>query len=58
MTNYVQCPRCFGRGYLPETRRPSKSNPYGLGFYARTCPRCAGGAVIEVKPKTKKEIER
>ena len=42
MTEEVQCPRCFGRGYLPEKRKPSKRNPLALGFYARTCPRCRG----------------
>ena len=40
------CPRCFGRGYLPEKRRPSKRNPNGLGFYARNCPRCGGCGTI------------
>lgn len=37
-----QCSRCFGRGFLAETRKPSKRNPNGLGFYARNCPRCGG----------------
>lgn len=36
------CTRCFGRGYLPERRKPSKRNPHGIGFYARTCPKCGG----------------
>lgn len=36
------CPTCFGRGYRPETRRPSKRNPHAVGFYARTCRRCDG----------------
>ena len=45
--NTIQCPRCFGRGYLPETRKPSSRNPHGLGFYARTCPRCSGRGEIE-----------
>ena len=48
-----QCPRCFGRGYCPEKRRPSKKNPYALGFYARTCPRCWGTGAIDA-PKEKK----
>lgn len=39
---YTPCPRCLGRGYLPEKRRPSRRNPSALGFYARTCPRCLG----------------
>lgn len=44
----MQCPRCFGRGYQPETRKPSKRNPAALGFYARVCPRCLGaGQVID-----------
>jgi hypothetical protein len=41
-----QCPRCFGRGYQPEGRKPSKRNPDGIGFYARTCPRCNGSGEI------------
>lgn len=47
----VQCPRCFGRGYLPESRKPSRHNPLGLGFYARTCPRCNGCGEVEPKRK-------
>ena len=46
-----QCPRCFGRGYLPEARKPSRRNPSGMGFYARTCPRCSGRGSIEPKPR-------
>ena len=46
-----QCPRCFGRGYQPEKRRPSRRNPHALGFYARTCPRCWGAGQIVVTPK-------
>lgn len=41
-TKPEQCSRCFGRGYIPEQRRPSARNPHGNGFYARTCPGCAG----------------
>jgi len=48
---HEQCPRCFGRGYLPEKRNPSKRNPTGAGFYARNCPRCAGSGQIETKAK-------
>ena len=48
-----QCPRCFGRGYLPGGRKPSKRNPNGLGFYARNCSRCGGSGTIEPKPKPK-----
>lgn len=44
---YDACPRCVGRGYLPEARRPSKRNPHGLGFYARACPRCGGRGYLE-----------
>lgn len=51
MSTQVQCPRCFGRGYLSEARRPSRRNPLGLGFYARNCPRCSGSGVIETKPR-------
>lgn len=40
------CPRCFGRGYRPEGRRPSRRNPHALGFYARTCPRCGGAGQV------------
>ena len=36
---------------FPEARKPSKRNPNGCGFYARTCPRCRGtGVVKEKKP--------
>lgn len=48
--NTVQCSRCFGRGYLPEQRKPSKRNPHALGFYARTCPRCDGTGRMKEKP--------
>jgi len=41
-TRYTACPRCFGRGYQPEARKPTRRNPNGNGFYARTCPRCSG----------------
>ncbi len=41
------CQRCWGRGYIPEARKPSKRNPLALGFYARTCPRCDGRGAIE-----------
>jgi len=47
-----QCPRCFGRGYTPESRKPSRRNPYGLGFYARTCRRCGGSGQSVVKRRT------
>lgn len=50
-TERVRCPRCWGRGYIPEKRKPSKRNPNGLGFYARTCPRCRGTAQIDQKVK-------
>jgi len=50
----ITCPRCFGRGYKPEARRPSKRNQLGLGFYARTCPRCGGSGSVEVKPPKRK----
>lgn len=43
----TQCPRCFGRGYCPEKRKPSRRNPNALGFYARPCPRCGGTGSIE-----------
>lgn len=49
-----QCPRCFGRGYLPEQRKPSNRNPRGIGFYARTCPRCGGCGEVEKKGKKDK----
>lgn len=49
-----QCPRCFGRGYQPETRKPSRVNPHGLGFYARTCPRCQGSGTVNRKPARRK----
>lgn len=42
------CPRCFGRGYIPEPRKPSRRNPHALGFYARTCPRCGGTGTAPV----------
>lgn len=35
-----RCNRCIGRGYIPEPRRGKP------GFYARTCPRCGGGAEV------------
>lgn len=42
MTTYDRCPRCLGRGYLPEARKPSRRNPN-----ARACPRCQGrGALV------------
>lgn len=44
-----QCPRCYGRGYKPEKRRPSKANPHANGFYARTCPRCNGIGQVPIK---------
>ena len=44
---YEQCSRCFGRGYLPEKRKPSAKNPDALGFYARTCPKCEGRGYFE-----------
>lgn len=44
-----QCPRCFGRGYQPENRRPTKRNPQALGFYARTCRRCRGTGAVEAR---------
>ena len=47
----VTCPRCWGRGYKPESRKPSKRNPHALGFYARTCPRCQGTGAILPKEK-------
>jgi DnaJ-class molecular chaperone len=50
------CPRCFGRGYKPEDRKPSKRNPLALGFYARTCPRCQGSGSVEAKP-AKKDVD-
>ncbi len=50
-TEMIQCPRCFGRGYLPEGRKPSKRNPNGLGFYARSCPRCGGLGHCEAKAR-------
>lgn len=46
-SNHKQCPRCFGRGYIPEPRKPSKRNPNALGFYARNCPRCEGTGSVE-----------
>lgn len=42
----LQCPRCFGRGYCPEARKPSRRNPNALGFYGRKCPRCGGSGTI------------
>lgn len=51
MNKTEQCSRCFGRGYIPELRKPSKRNPHGLGFYARTCPRCGGLGSIERKAR-------
>ena len=43
----IQCPRCFGRGYIPEARRNR-----GPGFYARSCPRCQGhGQIPEPAPR-------
>ena len=39
-----QCPRCFGRGYIPEARKSGKP-----GFYARNCPRCIGTGEIKVR---------
>lgn len=50
MSAQEQCPRCFGRGYLPEARKPSKLNPNALGFYARNCPRCDGSGIKPEKP--------
>lgn len=47
------CSRCFGRGYVPENRKPSKRNPNGLGFYARNCPKCRGKGCTPVKEKKK-----
>lgn len=49
----IQCPRCCGRGYLPEYRKPSKLNPNGLGFYARNCPRCGGSGQCEARKARK-----
>lgn len=43
----VQCSRCFGRGYQPEKRKPSKRNPSANGFYARTCAGCNGAGERE-----------
>jgi DnaJ-class molecular chaperone len=51
MNKMMQCPGCFGRGYKPEARKPSKRNPCGNGFYARTCPRCRGSGQIEEPAK-------
>jgi len=48
---YVSCPRCIGRGYIPEPRKSTKKNPQALGFYARNCPRCGGRGYLEPKPK-------
>lgn len=44
-----QCPTCFGRGYVPQRRKPSKRNPAAMGFYARNCSRCAGSGQIKVE---------
>jgi ribosomal protein S27AE len=47
-----QCPRCFGRGYIPEKCR-RKLSPYhgGTGLYLRNCPRCGGRGEIDHKPR-------
>jgi len=54
----LQCPRCYGRGYKPEARRPSCKNPNGNGFYARTCPRCGGSGTITKSVKEDKEQQK
>lgn len=56
--HYEQCPRCFGRGYLPQARKPSKRNPNALGFYARTCPRCQGSGALEVEDRQAPEVRQ
>lgn len=43
-----QCLSCFGRGYRPSARKPSGTNPCGLGFYARNCQRCNGAGSIDI----------
>ena len=45
-----RCPRCTGRGFVPEKRCPSGRNPYALGFYARVCRRCRGTGSVPAKP--------
>ena len=52
----VQCPRCFGRGYCPEARKPSRNNPNALGFYARRCPRCSGAGQVEEHQRKAKRM--
>jgi hypothetical protein len=47
----VQCSLCFGRGYRPEKRKPSKKNPAGLGFYARTCRKCRGSGAVNANER-------
>lgn len=58
MIKTMQCPRCYGRGYVPEYRRPSRRNPSGSGFYARTCPRCCGSGEVPAKVKASRETRR
>lgn len=50
MNTHETCSRCWGRGYKPEARKPSRRNPNALGFYARSCPKCGGTGVTEPKP--------
>jgi DnaJ-class molecular chaperone len=51
MITFEPCKSCFGRGYKPEARKPSKRNPHGNGFYARSCRACGGSGQKEAKSK-------